>query len=279
MIFNFGLRAGVVSAISLCLGLSFAQTAMATSSSAFGLQAKFTTKGLTTGLGPIAAVNGSAPPGYSKSTTITGFQQIVPLVAETGPVPSLFASFTSIKSHAASAGIGIDSLSAEGDVVVKGLDVSLMLNPPPPADAKTPIEPQPYLNISVKSIQSNANLNVVFPQPGYTTTSATFSGLEINGMLLDGQTIKFTGAVPNNTVLFQSPTVTITLNSQLVAGLISCTPKCTFSPVSVTGSAINVELNKATIDGKIVSGNITIGQSQAGIGGLLSTPSDFSPAK
>jgi len=273
MLLNSRLHAGAASALSLCLVLSIGHAASAASSSAFGIQAKFTTKGLTTGLGPIVSVSGRTPPGYSKTTTITGFQQIVPIVPDTLPVPSLFASFTSIRSHAASAGIGIDSLSAEGDVTVKGLDVSLMLNPPPPT--ASPVFPQPYLHLSVKGIQSSANLNVVFPLPAHTTTSATFSGLVISGMLVNNQTIKFTGTVPNNTVLFQSPTVTVTLNNQIVAGLINCTPKCTFSPVSVTGSAIDVELTNAKIDGKIVSGHITIGQSSAGTGGLLAQTADF----
>jgi len=263
------------------MALTAAPSAFATSSSAYGFEAGFTEQKTRTGLGPIAAVSGSAPPAFSRTADITNYQRTVAIEAGSGPIPSLFVTIPSVKTHAASAGIGVDSESAEGDVTVKGITVALMLNPPPPVatPAKSPIEPEPYLNISATKISSGASISQVFPQPAKTSTSAKFTGLVIFGSLVGNQTIKFTGNVPNNTVLFQSPTVTITANNQIIAGLISCTPKCVFSPVSVTGAALEISLTDAVIDGKKVSGTVTIGQSQAGSGGLITTPSAFASGR
>jgi hypothetical protein len=68
-------------------------------------------------------------------------------------------------------------------------------------------------------------------------------------------------------VIYQSPTLTITLNRQIPAGVISCTPNCTFTPAAISEQAIDIVLTKAKLNGQTVSGEIIVGADQAGAGG------------
>jgi hypothetical protein len=256
--------------------LATAGTASATSSGAYGIEANFLWKKTKTGLGPVGQVSGAAPPAYNKSDSIGPFQQTVPLLPLATPVPALTVNTTSIKSHVSSNGISIDNASAEGDASVKGLSLSLAL--PYAVNGKTPIN-EPYLQVTAKSIEETTSFSQVFPQSAMPYTSTSISGLVISGSLVNNQTIKFSGDVPNDTILFQSPTVTITVNSRFQAGLISCTPKCIFSLVEVTGNALEISLTNADLGGKIVTGEIIVGQAQAGTGGLLAKTADFPAAR
>jgi uncharacterized protein YqfA (UPF0365 family) len=66
-------------------------------------------------------------------------------------------------------------------------------------------------------------------------------------------------------VVYDSPTVTITLNKQTESGVISCpvSGPCTFNVTSITVAAVDISLNKAMIDGHKVTGDIVIAQAQA----------------
>jgi hypothetical protein len=271
---KFWLRAGA--AIMLCLALGTAGAARATSSSAFGIEASFTAKHVKTGLDPVGAASGAAPPAYSKTVTIGAFQQVIPLLAAATPVPTLYVDTGSIRTQVASSGIGIDSESAASNAAVKGLNITLAL--PPPHPNKVPID-LPFLAVTAGRIDVAANLSQVFPRLAETSSSASISGLTITGSLVNNQTITFSGAVPNNTVLFQSDTVTITVNGKFTAGVISCTPKCSFWPVTVSGNAIEIVLTNANLNGNIVSGDIVVAGAQAGSGGLMLKTAQFQTAK
>jgi hypothetical protein len=256
-------RASLCSLIAILIGAAgAANAAEPTSSSAYGLQARFTAHGLTTGLGPIGALSGSAPPNYAKVSTLGPIQKTIALTTD-GPVPGLVLDVTSVHTHLAAnvpaPGVG----SAEGDSTLKSLDLNLIRTPLPPGTS-VPVQ-RSFLRISADKIQSTAALQSA-PSALAPATTATFAGLLITGSLLDGQIVSLSGEVPDNTVIFQNAAITITLNQRLVAGVISCTPKCIFSPVSVTETAIDVTLTNADLDGKIVSGDIALAVSQAGGG-------------
>lgn len=257
-----------VAAITLCLLTGFAQTAAAESSSAFDISAHFTSDGVMTGLGPVNPVSGRGSPNYSRSSTIGPYQKVVLITEGTGPVPAFSVYGQTLKSHVAG-GFGVDTVSAEGDTLTSSLAASLNLYPPPPT---SPV-PQPSLQIISSKVQSSANYDQTLPMPATVSASATFTNLAISGSLVGNQTLKFSGTPPNNTVLYKSPSVTITLNRKIVAGVISCTPKCTFTPSVVFGTAIDVLLTNANVWGHPVSGEISIGVDEAGSG---SSPSGVS---
>jgi len=272
-----GSRAAARASTAIVLGLALTATgaASAMSSSAYGIQADFTYQHIATGLGPIGSVSGAAPPGYAKTVNLGPFHQTVPIVPDTAFVPTLIANTASMKTHVTANGIAVDSASAEGDATVKGLDLSLVVNPPPGSLAPV-LE---LLHVTAGRVTVDTSFVRALPGPLAANSTASFVGLTISGPLVGNQTIKFTGDAPNNMVLFQSPTLTITVNNKLMAGVISCTPKCTFSPVSVTGSALDIALTNADLGGKSVSGDIVVAEARAGTSGLSARTDAFVTGK
>ncbi len=245
----------------LCFAATITQ-ASAASSSAYGISAQFTSGGKKTGLSPLDPASGSTPPNYSKSATLGSVQQIV-RITESSVTPALVVNAASLRSSVAG-GFGIDTISANGNATIKSLNLSLMLYPPPPTT--TLPEPQPFLEISATKVQSNANYSNQVPITPTVSAGAILSGMTISGSLVDNKILKFSGSPAANTVLFNSPTLTITLNQQMPAGVISCSPNCTFTPVAIKEQAIDIVLNHANLFGRIVSGEIGIGVDQAGAG-------------
>jgi hypothetical protein len=76
--------------------------------------------------------------------------------------------------------------------------------------------------------------------------------------------LQYSGIPAQNHVLFQSPTLTITVNQRISAELISCTPKCVVTPVSIGANALEITLNNANLNGQRVSGQIDISGTEAG---------------
>jgi hypothetical protein len=274
-----GFRAAALCS-TVALGMMMAATgaASATSSSAFGVEASFTWKHLKTGIGQVGAISGGAPPAYAKSASIGSFRQVVPLLPTAGSaaVPTLYVAGAAIATHVSASGVPTDAGSAAGSAVVKNFDISLM--PPPLGPKKVPID-IPFLDIAASAVSVNTSLTPAPSQSSRPSSTAAISGLKITGSLVNSQTITFSGDVPNNTVLFQSDAVTITVNAMFSAGVISCTPTCVFWPVTVTGKALDIVLTDANLDGNIVSGEIVVAGAQAGSGGLLSKPAELPAGK
>lgn len=109
----------------------------------------------------------------------------------------------------------------------------------------------------------------MFPKHASVEGSASFGSLSITGSLVGSKTITYSGSAPANTVLYKSPTstvnqtpaVTITANKQIVDGLISCSPTCTFTPDSIEVHALDISLNNALILNRPVTGDIVLGNS------------------
>jgi len=267
---------GVSGALALISTLAMSGTAWATSSSAYGVQAGFTFGKTQTGLGPIGDVSGGAPPSYSKTVSVGAFQQSAPVIKGKTGLPTLYVSGASIKSHVTSIGTSAASASAAGDATVKGLTLSLEL--PGPKPDKEPIN-YPYLYVTATKLSVQTTLTQVSTQTPEANSTASIAGLVISGSLVDNQTITFTGDLPNDTILFQSDTVTITVNSRLTASVISCRPKCVIFPVLVNGSALDIQLTNAVLDGKTVSGDIAVAGATAGTGVLTPAVAKFAAGK
>ena len=242
-------------------------------SAAFGIGAHFRSGGVATKLGRIAFTQGSAPPAYSRSAAAASVSKTVAIVPDTTPTPTLFVNATNVRSHVDSHGIEIDSVSAAGSAKLDSLGLSLNLNPlPPTAGAGVPV-PQPFLAVAATNVASDASFTRVFPSTDTATGSASFGSLTISGSLVGDKTLTFSGPAPKDTVLFQSPTVTITLDQQVEVGLITCSPDpCRFIPENITTDAIDIELHNADLDGHTVSGHIIVAQSRAGAGSPAPTP-------
>jgi len=136
-----------------------------------------------------------------------------------------------------------------------------MLDPPPLVTSAQPL--QPFLSLSARHIASTADFSLVVPNYASVTGSADFDHLVVFGTLVTNQTLKFSGEARPNTVLYQSPHVTITLNHESSIGLITCNPKCVFIGEAITTYAVDILLDHANLDGQIVSGEILLGMAAA----------------
>jgi hypothetical protein len=252
-------RAYAATLTILCLSAACVHSASAAGSSAFDISATFTSGGVTTVINPVNRLTSGSSSTYQKSANFGAYNKTLHITTGTAPVPTLTVSATNLRSHIAG-GFGVDTISAEGDATVSGVDISLQLDPPPPGGPF----PQPFLHITAARLQETANYNLVVPTFTTVGSNADVKGLKVSGSLVGGKTLAFSGAPAANKVLFQSPTVTITLNHKLVAALISCFPKCVVTPVSVSTSALEITLTNANLDGHIVSGQIDIGVGDAG---------------
>jgi hypothetical protein len=245
-------------------GSAFAEPPLGPGSAAYGIYAQITERGHTVTLGPIAEIARHLPPAYDRAVVAAPVHRIVPLIAGKPVTPSLFVNTADFESHVASKGFGIDFVSTEADALIKNISLSLMLNPPPPVAGRAILpQPQPFLQLSARRIVSTASFTKVVPSRITDLGSAHFGGLTVSGSLVGNRKLAFTGEADKDMVLFQSPTVTITLNQQIQVGLISCSPNCVFTPYSITTDAVDISLDHANIDGRSVSGEIVLGQVRA----------------
>jgi hypothetical protein len=234
------------------------------SSTADALSAGFTADGFLTTLPPVARVKGSAPPAYNEQVALAVYDKTLNIADRLAPPPALFVHLTGINDHVAGSGIGIDSFSSEGDTEIATTALSVNLNPPPPTASPVPFPP---LQVIATGVQANADYSVVVPQPPVVHGTANFSELTITGTLVGGKTLTFSGTPPMNHILFRNSEVTITLNEQIiVATTVTCVvPQgCTVTPGGIQVKAIHIVLTNANIFGRIVSGDVFLGEAQAG---------------
>jgi hypothetical protein len=243
------------------LGLFASGAASAAGASAAVISASFTTDGVNTVLDPVNRLLSGAGSTYNKTLKMGVYHKQLILVADGVTRPTLTVNAASGSSHVRGL-FGVDTISAEGEVAVGGLSVMLAPYVLPGSE----VLPLPYLQIVATGVQETAGYNLV--APSFTTVSAAgrFNALTIIGSLVGGKTLKVTGTEKENTVLYQSTTVTITLNRKIETALISCSPKCVVTPYSVGTAGIDVALKRAQLGRHTVSGNITIAAGSAGQG-------------
>jgi hypothetical protein len=255
---DFALRISPLALSALC---AFATPAFAGSgaNTALGIDTHFETKGLATHLGPVGFVSHNNNGAYDKSVHVNSVSENAAIVPQSPP-PTIFLNGSNITSDVKNSGITVDSETSEATATVGRAALMLNLNPPPP----TAVVPQPYLQISGKNFTSSANFNTFVPPRVTAFGSSSVENLRIFGSVLGSAVVTYSGSAAPNTVVYDSPTVTITLNKQVESGIISCIPDpCTFKVTGITVAAVDISLNKAMIDGHKVTGDIVIAQAQA----------------
>ena len=229
--------------------------------SAFGIDTRFETKGMATHLGPIGFVSHNNSGAYDKSVHVGSVNENAPIVAQ--PVaPTIFINASGINSEVKSSGIGVDSETTQASASVDRAALMPNLNPLPPSGLPFP---QPYLQVQSSGVSSQANFNTVFPSFTSATGSSSVRSLKIIGSLVGTSPLTYSGSAPPNTVIYDSPTVTITLNKQIKEEVITCTLPggCVTKVYAITVDAVDISLNKADVDGYKITGDIVLGESQA----------------
>lgn len=233
------------------------------SSSADGLAVHLSFDGRATQVGPIAHVRGSAEPAYDHTASVARLDRTLGLEPGNPLDPNLRIQALGIHTEAASAGMGIDSVSASGTANVDSANFVLTDNPLFPRGILGLLG----LSVSASHIHAAADYSHVYGMnKSFVTGDASFGSLRLGGALI-GKTLTFSGDAAPNTVLFSSPTVTVTLDRQIVSDLISGGLTKTLTPEGITTQAIDISLRNATLFGKSVSGDIVIGEAAAGAGG------------
>lgn len=251
------------STIGVSLALLALPAAAATSTTqlgapnAFGIEANLVVDDVQSQLGAIAYVQGSGAGPYDNKVSVGRENDVIALYPA-NPAPSLFVFGQGINSQVQSSGIQLDSISTSAASGIDSISLSLNLNPPPPG-----VVPGPLLNVMATGIRSNVNYAQVFPSEASASGGAQFNTLTIIGSAIGGATLNYSGKAKPNTVIYETPNVTITLNKQIRTGIVSCSPGCSFTLTSVTTIAVDVSLYKAPWYGHKITGDIALGESHA----------------
>ncbi len=155
------------------------------------------------------------------------------------------------------AGIGVDEIGASGAADLGSASFVL-------ADSPGPMLPPSILGLSVSAtgIHSGSDSSFVFgPNEGFISGDASFHLVTVRGALVGGDTLTFSGNAAPDTVLYSSPTVTITLDEQ--TKLLPPTASSGIIGPTITTDAIDIRLNHATFAGQTITGDFAIGQSSA----------------
>ncbi len=134
-----------------------------------------------------------------------------------------------IGTEAVSRGMGINSISASGTTDIGSADFVLTDNPLVPRGVLGLLG----MSVSASHIHATAAYSHVFGvDKSFVTSDASFGSLSLGGALI-GKSLTFSGDAAPNTVLFSSPTVTVALDRQTVADLISNGLTKTLTPTGV----------------------------------------------
>lgn len=227
------------------------------SSSADSFFGSLDADGFRTTIGPFHRVSGSAPPAYDDTSKIASFDRTYDLTSAEANILSLTMQATHMVNNAESGGIGVDEIGASGAADLGSASFVL-------ADTLGPMLPLSILGLSVNAtgIRSGSDSSFVFgPNEGSLAGDASFHSLTVSGALVGGDTLTFSGNAAPDTVLYSSPTVTITLDEQTFL----LPPAATGGIIgpTITTDAIDIRLNHATFAGQTITGDFAIGQSSA----------------
>ncbi len=252
------LHAGALSLAFVGASAFCAGGALASGSSAFGLSANFTTGGVNTALEPVNPLNNGTAAVYNKTRNSGAYNKVVPLDTGTAP-PVLTVAASNLRSHISHL-FGIDTSYVIAQATASGLDLNLA-----PLKGASTIVVAPYLQITADSIQQTGNYNWIAPNKTTVFSAGAIKNLVVTGTLVGGKTLRFSGVPKPDQVLFQSPTVMITLGQSISAELISCMPKCVTAPYFINTSGLQIILTNAAMGGRKVSGQITVDGGHAGL--------------
>ena len=224
------------------------------SSSADSLTGSLNADGFTTTVAPFAPVSGSAPPAYDQTKTVAFFDHLYELTPSESNDLSLGVQATQMFNAASSAGLGVDEIGANGTADFSSAHFLL-------TDTVGTGPTVLGLSVEATGVHSDSNSSFVFPDRGFLAGDASFHSLTITGALLGGRTLTFSGDAKPDTVLYSSPTVTITLDEQRLL----LPPTATGGVIGpmISTDAIDIQFNGAKFLGNTISGHFDIGQSSA----------------
>jgi hypothetical protein len=251
--------AAVILLLARPVGAEPNESVDAASSSAFGMSAEFSVDGGgETGLAPVGFLGDAAPPAYNDSITVAKLDQQVVIATGSTSVPALNVTASGITSTVSSPGIEIDSISATGKSKVDSVSMQLM-SEATVSDLADLVE----LSVTASNLTSSSTYDLIYPSTISASSRVNIGKLTISGPLIGGRTLTFSGDAAPGTILYQSATVTVTLNRRVEAGIISCGPTCLFTITDFTTAAVEIDFDNLKLDGDKISGSIVLAQSRA----------------
>ena len=228
-------------------------------------------------LGPVGQVYGAAPPAFNHSQKVHSFDQAYDLDAADTNRPTLNVAATNVVTDATSSGIGVDSIGVQATSDAATANFLLTDYPKFALGVLG-------LSVSATLVHSESDASYVFgPDRCFLGGTASFGSLVIGGGLI-GKTLTFSGTAAANTILYHSPTVTITLDKQVLSDFLppgAIQPGGPMLPASgasaangtvpiiapnqITTDAIDIHLNHAPAFGLALSGDITLGVTSASL--------------
>jgi hypothetical protein len=249
------------SALALAAGAAATAPAMAQtvpSNTAFALTGSLSSQGTATSIARVGRTAGSGTSPYAYRASVPMFSEALGLVSNGNLIGEMAVVLSGASAHVSSNGVGGATVRAEADVSIASVNVTLSLMPTAANPAPTPL-----LSMSATDLATGSTDAQMLPFPGATSGVANFGTFTLSGSLVGGQTLTFSGSAAPNTVVYDDPNLTVTLNHQMQTGEIVCTPTCLFIPSALTSTAIAVEMHKEIIAGKPANGNLLIGQTEA----------------
>jgi len=212
-----------------------------------------------TSFGPIGLAAGAAPPAFDSTQTVDAFNQTYNLDHADPNLLTLQVQATKLVNNASSAGLGTDNISAQATANIQSPGFLLTDNP---------LSTLSFLGLSASAtfINSNSDASYVYgPNRGSLSGDASFGSLTISGALVGGETLSFSGDAAANTILYKSPTVTITLDKQTLSDLLPTSGPAPVSPSRITTDALDIQLKNAPLSGNMISGDIVLGETTASL--------------
>ena len=221
------------------------------SSSADSFSGSLDAEGFTTTIAPFARISGVAPPAYDETKRVASFNHLYDLTPGESNDLSLEMRASQMVNNANSAGIVVDEIGTTGEADLGSANFLL-------TEAFGP-STLTGLSVEATEVHSESNSSFVVGARGILSGDASFRSLTVAGALVGGEALTFSGNAAPDTVLYSSPTVTITLDEQTLllppaAGVIGPT---------ITTDAIDIRFNDAKFAGHTISGDFAIGQSSA----------------
>jgi hypothetical protein len=225
----------------------------------------------TTSFGPVGAVEGAAPPADTQTNKIASLDQTYKLDPAAPAHATLGLAAKNLGDTVTSPGIGVDNVGLQSTSDIASASLDIVVNP---------LSTLAMLGLSLTAtlIHSDSNASYVFgANRGFLSGDASFGALSIGGALI-GKTLTFAGDAAANTVLCKSPSVTITLDKQVLSDFLPPLPPVNPGgpmvpvlgpqpvidlPNRLTTDAIDIQLNSTTLFGTTYSGDITLGQTSA----------------
>jgi hypothetical protein len=227
-------------------------------SSADGLSSYLDVGSHQTSFGPVGLASGAAPPAFHQTKKIGAFDHTYNLDPTDSNHPTLQIDATDLVGAASSSGLGIDSVSTQATSDVGSANILLTDHPPFALGVLG-------LSVSATFIHSASSASYVFgANRGFLSGDASFGSLAIGGALI-GKTLTFAGDAKANTILFQSSSVTITLDKQIRSEFLPPSAATPTAPNRITTDALDIHLANAHLFGQTITGDITLGETSASL--------------